>query len=66
MTEKLRDLYLVESDSSQEDTEKLIAEINQAIARIQRLRAYIALHLNSNPSPKRKFPFRETSAYFNS
>ena len=44
------------SDESQEDTEKLIGEINNLIARIKRLRACIALYLVSNDLNDRKFP----------
>jgi hypothetical protein len=49
------------SDESQEYTEKLIGEINNLIARINRLRACIALYLVSKDLNDRKFPFRETS-----
>lgn len=43
------------------DTEQLIAEMNELIARIRQLRICIALYLVSNDVENRKFPFRETS-----
>jgi hypothetical protein len=39
------------SDESQDDTEKLIAELNELIARINGLRISIAFHLFSRETP---------------
>jgi hypothetical protein len=47
------------------DTEQLIAEMNELIARIKHLRICIALYLVSNVEENRKFPFRETSGKIN-
>jgi hypothetical protein len=44
------------SDESQDDTEKLIAELNELIARINGLRISIAFHLLSNSPTNRKLP----------
>ena len=52
-------------DESQDDTEKLIAELNELIARINGLRISIAFHLLSNSPTNRKLPFRVTSGYVN-
>ncbi len=56
MYEEARVTYQVKNDSTHDDTEKLIAQINEVIARIQLLRTYIALSLNSTRSTNRKFP----------
>lgn len=53
-------------DESQDDTEKLIAELNELIARINGLRISIAFYLLSNSPNNRKLPFRVTSGYVKS
>ena len=49
------------SGQNNRNTEQLIEEMNELIARIKQLRICIAFYLVSNAVENRKFPFRETS-----